>query len=165
MRSSLAHIVILFLSLAAEGAHSDSTLNISIAVFDPGLPADQSLYRAQQVFPRVREIEAKFLPFVLRDTLVKTQEWGAVRVVPRADVAAELLVSGTIVRSNGETLELKIRAVDASGRVWLDEVFAGAVENQGLFVEIANSLLEIRAQEEEAIQLVRSLPAEWRSLS
>lgn len=146
MRPSVAHIVILFLSLLAEDAHSDAALNISIAVFDPGLPADQSLYRAQQVFPRVREIEGKFLPFVLRDTLVKTREWGAVRVVPRADVAAELLVSGTIVRSNGEILELRIRVVDASGRIWLDKVFAGAVENQALFVEIANSLQETRAQ-------------------
>lgn len=146
MRLSIAQIIILLVSILAADARSDPALNVSIAVFDPGVPADQSLHRAQQVFPRVREIESMFLPFVLRDTLVKTQAWGAVRVVPQAEVAAELLVSGTIVRSNGETLELKIRAVDASGRVWLDKVFAGAVENQSLFVEIANSLQEARAE-------------------
>jgi len=146
VRLSIAQIIILLVSILAADARSDPALNVSIAVFDPGVPADQSLHRAQQVFPRVREIEAMFLPFVLRDTLVKTQAWGAVRVVPQAEVAAELLVSGTIVRSNGETLELKIRAVDASGRVWLDKVFAGAVENQSLFVEIANSLQEARAE-------------------
>ena len=146
MRLSTAQIIILLVSILAADARSDPALNVSIAVFDPGVPADQSLHRAQQVFPRVREIEAMFLPFVLRDTLVKTQAWGAVRVVPQAEVAAELLVSGTIVRSNGEILELKIRAVDASGRVWLEKVFAGAVENQSLFVEIANSLQEARAE-------------------
>ncbi|MGB5345211.1 MAG: hypothetical protein WBN23_03510, partial [Woeseia sp.] len=66
-------------------------LNISIALFDPGIPADRSLHRDLQVFPRVREIEALYLPFMLRETLVKTRQWGAVRVVPEPDVAAELL--------------------------------------------------------------------------
>jgi hypothetical protein len=104
------------------------------------------LHRAQQVFPRVREIEAMFLPFVLRDTLVKTNEWGAVRVVPQPDVAAELLLSGAIVRSNGEILELKITAVDASGRIWLDRIFAGPVEAQTLYIDIADSLQAARAE-------------------
>jgi len=142
----LPQIVILLMSIAAENAQCAAALNVSIAVFDPGVPADQSLHRAQQVFPRVREIEAMFLPFVLRDTLATTNVWGAVRVVPHFDAAAELLVTGTIVRSNGEVLELRIWAVDASGRVWLDKAFAGAVEHQTLFVEIAEGLEIARAQ-------------------
>ena len=143
-----------------EDARSVSALNVSIAVFDPGVPSDPSLHRDLQVFPRIREIEAMFLPFILRETLVNTKEWGAVRVVPEPDVAAELLVSGAIVRSDGETLELKIRAVDASGRVWLDKVFAGvATDNyakrvnesgapgyQKLYDQIADDLLMVRAQ-------------------
>ena len=141
----MPQLAILLLSIFAENVHSAAALNVSIAVFDPGVPADQSLHRAQQVFPRVREIEAMFLPFVLRDTLAKTNEWGAVRVVPQPDVAAELLISGTILRSNGETLELNIRAVDASGRVWVDKAFSGAVEHQTLFVEIAERLEIARA--------------------
>ncbi len=141
-------------------AGSLSALNVSIAVFNPGVPADRSLHRDLQVFPRIREIEAMFLPFVLRETLANTNAWGAVRVVPVPDVAAELLVSGTIVRSDGETLDLKIRAVDAGGRVWLDRVFGGAVTdnyakrdnesgaqgNQQLFDEIAEGLQLARAQ-------------------
>ena len=133
------------MSISGPDAHS-TALNVSIAVFDPGVPADRSLHRAQQVFPRVREIEAMFLPFVLRDELARTREWGAVRVVPLPDVAAELLISGTIVRSNGETLELNIRAVDAGGRVWLDKAFAGSVINQTLYGEISKSLRAVRAE-------------------
>jgi len=142
------------------GAGSHTALNVSIAVFDPGVPADRSLHRDLQVFPRIREIEAMFLPFVLRDTLANTNEWGAVRVVPLPDVAAELLVSGTIVRSDGENLDLRIRAVDASGRVWLDTEFGGAATdnyakpdnessaqgNRQLFDEIAESIRLARAQ-------------------
>ena len=100
-------------------------INISIAVFDPGIPADASSHRELLVFPKIREIEALFLPFVLRRTLVVTNEWGAVRVVPEPDFAAELLVSGAIIGSDGETLELRLQAIDASGRVWLDKAYAG----------------------------------------
>jgi len=137
-----------------------SALNISIAVFDPGVPEDQSLHRDLQVFPRIREIEAMFLPFVLRETLVETNQWGAVRVVPEADVAVELLVTGEILRSDGEILELEINAVDASGRVWLDKVFGGVVTDnyaerdnesgvsayQKLYDEIADDLRIARDQ-------------------
>ncbi len=146
MRRLALQIVILLISISAEDAHAVAALNVSIAIFDPGVPADRSLHRAQQVFPRVREIEAMFLPFLLRDTLVKTNEWGAVRVVPQPDVAAELLLSGAIVRSNGEILELKIQAVDASGRIWLDRAFAGPVEAQTLYIDIAESLQAARAE-------------------
>ena len=146
-------------AIPVEYTGSVSALNVSIAVFDPGVPADQSLHRDLQVFPRIREIEAMFLPFVLRETLVEMNEWGAVRVVPERDVAVELLVTGAIVRSDGEILELRIRAVDASGHVWLDKTFAGvATDNyskrdnepgtvgyQKLFVDIAEELQTARA--------------------
>lgn len=105
-------------------------LDVSIAVFDPGVPADPSLQHDLQVFPRIREIEAMLLPFELRQTLALSGEWGAVRVVPQTDTVAELLVAGTIIRSDGATLELKIRAVDASGRVWVDRTFIGEFTNR-----------------------------------
>jgi hypothetical protein len=102
-------------------------LNVSIAAFDPGVPVDQSLHRDLEIFPRIRKIEAMFLPFVLRQTLVETGEWGAVRVVPEREPAAELLITGRVGRSDGETLELFVRAVDASGRTWFDRPFTGRV--------------------------------------
>lgn len=102
-----------------------SALNVAVAIFDPGVPADASTHRELQVYPQIRDIEALFLPFVLRETLVRTGEWGAVRVVPEADIAAELLVSGTIINSDGRTLTLQIRAVDSSGRIWIDKSYTG----------------------------------------
>jgi len=105
-------------------AKEEPRLNVSIAVFDPGVPADTSLHRQYDIFPRIREIEARFMPFVLRETLAESGEWGAVRVVPTPDPAAELLLSGTIVESDGDRLSLAIRAVDAGGHVWLDREFS-----------------------------------------
>jgi len=126
-------------------AYSSTALNVSIVIFDPGVPEDRSSHRDLQIFPRIREIEARILPFVLRDTLAETGEWGAVRVIPEPDVSAELLVTGEIGRSDGEMLELKIRAVDASGVVWLDKAFAGAV-NDGQYDAIAADLRLAAAQ-------------------
>ena len=94
--------------ILAEDAHDVAALNVSIAVFDPGVPADPRSHREQQVFPRIREIEAMYLPFVLRETLAGTKAWCAVRVVPQHDDAVGLLVTGEIIRSGGEVLELDI---------------------------------------------------------
>jgi len=135
-------------------------LNVSIAVFDPGVPADRSLHRDLRVFPRIRAIEARFLPFVLRETLVGSGGWGAVRVVSKPDNAAEIAISGTIIQSDGERLELAVRAVDATGRLWFERNFAGSLKEDGsdrdsavtassfqaLYVEISKALRAARQE-------------------
>ncbi|MDA0705544.1 MAG: hypothetical protein O2907_00895 [Proteobacteria bacterium] len=127
----------------ADVGRDPTRLNISIAIFDPGIPADRSLHRKLQVFPRVREIEALYLPFVLHDMLVSARVGGAVRVIPESDPAAELLVSGTILNSDGETLQLRLQVTDASGTVWLNEIFSGP--QQDLFAEFGASLIAARS--------------------
>lgn len=112
---------------ALAQARDAAALNVSISVFDPGIPADRAVHRDLRIFPRIRTVEARYLPFVLRETLVSSGEWGAVRVVTGPDAAAEVGISGSIVRSDGERLEIRVRAVDATGRLWFDEVFAGSV--------------------------------------
>jgi hypothetical protein len=136
-----------------------AALSVSIAVFDPGVPDDRSLHRDLQIFPRIRGVEAKFLPFVLRETLVESGEWGAVRVVTEPDEAAEVAVSGAIVHSDGERLELRVRAVDATGRLWFDRDFSARLSDssqadlgdtrssyQPLYDAIAVALREARQQ-------------------
>ena len=103
---------------AADSVDRDvSQLNISSRDLRPRHSCeDRSVHRDLEVFPRVRKIEALYLPFVLRNVLTSQQEWGAIRVVPDTDTAAELLINGTIARSDGNLLEVMIRAVDATGR-------------------------------------------------
>jgi len=121
-------VAALLAALAAGADEQDPrALDVSIAEFDPGIPADPALYGDLEVFPRVRQIESKFLPFVLRETLVKSTDWGAVRVVPEPDPAAEVLVTGAIVHSDGDTLRIHVHASDASGRNWFDREFESAV--------------------------------------
>lgn len=131
--------------LAADGNRDPARLNVSIAIFDPGIPEDRALHRDLEVFPRVRKIEALYLPFVLRNTLVSQDAWGAVRVVPDSDIAAELLIYGTIAQSDGDSLGLNVRAIDATGRVWVDRAFSGPTSNQGIYREIAAAIETARA--------------------
>ena len=150
---------------AAQESSSHELINVSIAVFEPGVPADLLSYDQSKVFPRVREIEALLIPFVLRETLVATDEWGAVRVVPEPDTAAELLVSGEILASDGNALELAIRAIDASGHVWLNQTYVsvettgsdyvstdiGMSGYQGLFDSVAEDLRIARTRQTDKV--------------
>ena len=144
-KSRVALVVVLF-GMPFHASQAATSLNVSIAVFDPGVPADASLHRDLGIFPRIREIEAKLLPFALREALVGSGGWGAIRVIPEPDTAAELLVTGVIGRSDGEELEVNVRAIDARGSVWLDKQFSGRPGGNELYRRIAAELGRARAQ-------------------
>ena len=119
-------------------------LNISITIFDPGVPEDYSLHQDLDVFPKIREIESLFLPFVLRQALVDGGDWGAVRVVPEADPAAELLISGAIVHSDGEKLAVSLRAIDARGEEWIGATYYTEDHYEDLFRRFVIDLAGVR---------------------
>lgn len=121
---------------------ASAQLNISIETFDPGVPEDYSVHRDLQVFPKIREIESMFLPFVLRQALVDSGDWGAIRVVPDTDPAAELRVTGTISHSDGETLSVALRAIDARGHVWVENTYSTRETYENLF---AGFITDMRA--------------------
>jgi hypothetical protein len=75
------------------------------------------------------------MPFILRETLVESAQWGAVRVATDPDAAAELQLFGTIVHSDGERLDLRIRALDATGHTWLDKIFSGQANEESVTSE------------------------------
>lgn len=172
-RASLLLAIVVLLDTSAPASAGDAdALNVSISEFDPGVPEDRSLHRNLEIFPRIRAIEARFLPFVLRETLVATGEWGAVRVVTGPDPAAEIGIGASIVRSDGERLALRVQATDASGRLWFDRPFAtGLAEGkaqpddaaaaspfQPLYDEIAAALEEARAQlDDRALARIREI--------
>lgn len=156
--SALGWIVMGIGAAMASASATEPSLDVSIAAFDPGVPEDRALQRDLDIFPRIRKIEALLIPFVLRDLLAGREGWGAVRVVPEPDREAELLVTGTILRSDGEALELGIRAADASGRVWIEEQFAGTPGQSGIHEAIARRLAEVRdALDARTLENVREI--------
>lgn len=110
------------------------------------------------VFPELRQAEARYMAIQLENTMQSTGHWGAVRVVPRDQGFTDLKVSGTILLSTGSKLALDIRVVDATGRTWLERRYRGEANDlvylssptsksdpfQSLYNEISNDLLEVR---------------------
>jgi hypothetical protein len=134
-------------------------LEISIVEFEPGLGSDGSAGSKEfQVPKEVREAEARFMAFHLRETLEKTAQWGPVRVVPATREGAEITITGRIIESTGEELKLHIKATDATRRVWLDKDYAGRADSaayadsqvlgrdpfQNVYNDVANDLLQRR---------------------
>ena len=127
----LASIVLPAVATDEAGfAQSDqgSALDVGLLIFDPGIPVDESTHSKLGIFPQIRKAEAKYMPGILRGVLMNAGDWGAVRVLPEALESSELLVTGTILHSDGQRLELQIEAHDASGAQWLDRVYAGTTE-------------------------------------
>ena len=136
-------------------------LNIGVSVLDPGIPEEGSrAAKNATISPQVREAEARYIAFHLKDTLERTSHWGAVRVVPGDRTGTELMVKGTILESDGLGLELDVVAVDATGREWLDKKYRGRADSgtysdgeimgrdpfQNVYNDIANDLLAARAK-------------------
>jgi hypothetical protein len=108
--------------------------------------------------PKIHEAEARYIPFHLKKTLQNTGQWGAVRVVPARAEEVDVSVSGKLLESNGETLRVEFKVVDATGRVWFHHEYAAqATEKsydapqgidrdpyQDLYNQVANDMLEYR---------------------
>ena len=99
---------------------SELLLDIGIVVFESAPPENADNRFGDWVFDEVRNNERHLLPNNLKESLIASNQWGAVRVLPEPDPSVHLTVSGTILRSDGQELELQVRASDATGRVWLD---------------------------------------------
>ena len=145
--------------LEAEVAF-DTLLDVGIRVFEPDLEniPDEALD-----FDGVRRAESIWVADRLKNTLDSTESWGYVRVVPDDQVITDLHLDGRILQSDGETSRFHLRAYDSSNRVWIDKTYEQVVsyyaysaeqdENepfQGIYNQIANDLLEVKASIEPA---------------
>lgn len=98
-------------------------LDVGIVVFASAPRQLDDQRYGEGVFTEVRDNERHLLPFNLRQTLLDSNQWGAVRILPQEDPAVDLTVTGTVLRSDGDVLELNVLVRDATGRVWLDKSY------------------------------------------
>ncbi len=155
------------LNIAVQTPSEERLLNIGVQVFDTRATDAQLTQAGAAIFAEIRRVETHYLPVVLRNALVSSNQWGAVRVLPETDPSVDLLIQGTILRSDGANLILQIRASDSSGREWLNKTYldsAGILDYpefvpslrdrsttvnledpfQDLHAQIANDLLAVR---------------------
>ena len=159
-------------------------LDIGVVIFH-NLPDQFTLQNSTEVnagaFAEIRQNETQYLPYVLRNTLIDSNHWGAVRVLPESDPSVDLVITGTIVASDGLALEIEIRAFDSTGLEWINKSYADITQSddfpessrftasnrfdpanfvdpfQDLYDQINNDLLSMRdsLSEQELINLRR----------
>jgi hypothetical protein len=159
---------------ASQEIPEDQLLDVGIVVFssEPMTPEEA---RKEGTNPEIRKAEQNFIPYHLKNTLQQSSQWGTVRVLPGETESADLLIKGRIIKSTGETLEVRIEARDATGRVWLDKTYEAEATSasysslemgekdafQDLYNRVANDLAEQRMklspQEAQAIRTVAQL--------
>ena len=138
-------------------------LDVGVVILDPGISAVED---EEQVYPEVRRAEATFMATELAEVLTEQGGWGAVRVVPDDRQFSDLLVRGTILRSDGEALELKILVSDARGTQWLDKRYQGITSRyayeQGTRVKQDPFLAVYRLIANDMLAVFNQIPSEER---
>jgi len=136
----------------------DELLDIGIAIFDPNVPEGYDEQVKQLIQPDIRRAEANFIPYVAKNLLQSTGNWGAVRVLPRPTHAVDVVIDGKILHSTGENLEVDVVVEDSTGKLWFakkydalsskyayDESIPRNVDPfQAVYKQLADDLLEYR---------------------
>jgi len=110
---------------AASPPPESVLLDVGIAIFDANVPDDYDQQIDEVVSPEVRRAEGNFIAYIFKNLLQTTGQWGAVRVVPRPTHAVDLVVSGKILHSDGESLSIEATVTDATDRVWFTRKYEG----------------------------------------
>ncbi|GMG87177.1 hypothetical protein [Biformimicrobium ophioploci] len=145
------------LDVAKEEVPEEYLLDVGIVQFDAGLE-DVELDEDTLVFPELRKAESRFIAVTLTEALQRSSGWGAVRVVPNAGTAVDVVVDGRILKSDGETLTVEVSVRDSRGGLWFTREYTEVASRyaydpkhptegdafQGLYNRIANDLLRHR---------------------
>lgn len=111
------------LNVASLDISENLLLDVGIENFDPGIPERNDPVKSG-IYPEVRQAEARYLPYHIKTTLQGTGFWGAVRVIPSEYAFSDVMLTGRIKKSDGEYVELIIRAEDAVGNEWFERSYS-----------------------------------------
>ena len=142
--------------LEAEVTPEELLLDVGVGIFNPG--TDALSVEEEGVFPKIREAEARFMPYKLMETLQHTGNWGVVRVIPDRLSEMDVWVDGEILKSDGENLWLQVTVEDASGKRWFSKKYTGVAGKysyddttsnrrepfQKIYNQVANDMLAYR---------------------
>jgi hypothetical protein len=150
--------------IKAEQASSEipeeQLLDVGVRLFEENVPKDEKQIERKHIFPEVRKAEARFIPMQIRNTLEGTGHWGQVRVMPEEAEALDVYVSGVILESSGQVLNVDVTVSDATGRTWFRKTYEQAADTrsykstngaprdpfQNFYSTLANDMLAHRAK-------------------
>ena len=156
----------------SQDVPEDFLLDVGVSLFDPGI--DEYLGDDEDTAnPEIRVAESRYAPYLLAETLQRSANWGIVRVMPNSESQMDVQVNGTILRSNGEAMIIRVEVNDSRGRHWYTEEYEEVISQfsydpqnrqkndpfQAIYNKIANDLLAYRQRNIEAseVQEIRTV--------
>ena len=156
----------------SQDVPEDFLLDVGVSLFDPGI--DEYLGDDEDTAnPEIRVAESRYAPYLLAEALQRSANWGIVRVMPNSESPMDVQVNGTILRSNGEAMIIRIEVNDSRGRHWYTEEYEEVISQfsydaqnrqkndpfQAIYNKIANDLLAYRQRNIEAseVQEIRTV--------
>ncbi len=148
-------------------------LDVGIGIFEPGVDALSA--GDAGVYPKIREAEARFMPFLLMETMQNSGSWGTVRVIPQRQSEMDIWIDAELLRSDGENLELLVRVQDSSGKNWYTKKYKDVASKysydtslpnrtepfQALYNQISNDILayyrQLDANQIKTIRVITEL--------
>jgi hypothetical protein len=150
----------------SQDVPEDFLLDVGVSLFDPGI--DEFLRDDEDTAnPEIRVAESRYAPYLLAETLQRSANWGIVRVMPNSESPMDVQVNGTILRSNGEAMIIRVEVNDSRGRHWYTEEYEEVISQfsydpqnrqkndpfQVIYNKIANDLLAYRQRNIDASQV------------
>ena len=150
----------------SQDVPEDFLLDVGVSLFDPGI--DEYLGDDEDTAnPEIRVAESRYAPYLLAETLQRSANWGIVRVMPNSESPMDVQVNGTILRSNGEAMIIRVEVNDSRGRHWYTEEYEEVISQfsydsqnrqkndpfQAIYNKIANDLLAYRQRNIEALEV------------
>ena len=111
------------LNVASLDISESLLLDVGIVNFEPGVPNRNDPVKSG-IYPEVRQAESRYLPYHIKTTLQGTGFWGAVRVIPSEYAFSDVILTGRIKKSDGEYVELVVRARDSIGNEWYERSYS-----------------------------------------
>ena len=119
-------------------------LDIAVELFNPGISQED-----RSPLAAVRRLESQLLAGELRETLVRSNQWGVVRLLPSASSLTPVSIRTCIVVSDGRDLVRNVVVKDAMGALWFEDTVAYRQQSagedglEGIFNALANRLLSV----------------------
>lgn len=156
----------------SQNVPEDFLLDVGITVFDPGID-EIDKDEEDTVNGEIRVAESRYAPYLLAETLQRSANWGIVRVMPNGESPMDVQVNGTILRSNGESMVVRVKVSDSRSREWYTKEYEEIISQfsydpqqrqkndpfQVIYNKIANDLLAYRQSniEDNEIQEIRTI--------
>ena len=143
----------------SQNVPEDLLLDVGIAVFDPGIDEIKS-GEEETTNHEIRVAESRYAPYLLSETLQRSGNWGIVRLMPNDSSPMDIYINGTLLQSNGESMELRVVVTDSTGREWYTKTYSEVISQfsyeptqrqqsdpfQVVYNSIANDMLAYRQQ-------------------